>query len=63
MGTRSIATVLYYGILASFTGGWLPVRSLNYKLILFHLYLFLSLLIAPLLMYLVSVVIKTVYNL
>ena len=54
MGLRGIWSVLYYGIFASVTGGWLPVRTRNPWLIVFHLYLFLTFIIFPLSIYLVS---------
>lgn len=39
--------ILYYGILASVTGGWLPVRAKNVKLTLFHLAFFLAFIFLP----------------
>ena len=48
-------TVLYYGILASVTGGWLPVRKKNAWLIVFHLFLMLTFLAFPLAVFFVSV--------
>ena len=40
--------MLYYGVLASVTGGWLPFRIKNGWLIVFHLYLFISFIVFPL---------------
>ena len=54
MRLKEAGTVIYFGIFASFFGGWVPVRAKNFKLTLFHLYLFLSMLILPLLIYLVG---------
>lgn len=54
MALTGFYAVLYYGILASITGGYLPVRSKNWWLIIFHLYLFLSFILLPLIIFLVS---------
>lgn len=54
MGLEEAGNVVYYGIVASFFGGWVPIRSKNIKLIVFHLYLFISMLVIPLIIYLVS---------
>ncbi len=54
MALKGIWSVLYYGIFASLTGGWLPVRTKNLWLVIFHLYLFLTFIIFPLTVYLVS---------
>lgn len=54
MALSGFGAVLYYGILASVTGGYLPYRVKNWWLIVFHLYLFLSFIIFPLVVYLVS---------
>ena len=51
---KVIRTVLYFGVLASFFGGWVPARAKNVKLVAFHLYLFLSFLILPLIVAYVS---------
>ncbi len=47
--------ILYYGILASLTGGYLPVRAKNLWLTLFHLALFIGFLVSPLIVFFVSV--------
>ena len=54
MGT--VTNVIYYGIFAAFTGGWLPVRSKrpNRLLVISHLYAFLIFIAAPLTVFLVS---------
>lgn len=39
--------ILYYGILASLTGGWLPVRAKSISLTLFHLGFFLAFIFLP----------------
>lgn len=54
MALKGIWSVLYYGIFASLTGGWLPVRAKNMWLVIFHLYLFLTFIALPLTVYLVS---------
>ena len=54
MAVQGFWAVLYYGILASFTGGYLPVRAKNLWLVVFHLYLFLTFIVFPLAVYLVS---------
>ena len=54
MSLSELGNVLYFGVFASFCGGWVPVRSKNLKLIVFHLYVFVSLLVLPLLIALVS---------
>ena len=55
MSLEEVGTVLYHGVFASFFGGWVPIRSRSLNLIVFHLYIFLSLLILPLLMLLVII--------
>ena len=48
MSVAEFGNVLYFGVLASFCGGWVPLRSLkNLKLTVFHLYTFLSFLLLP----------------
>ena len=54
MALQGTLAVLYYGIFASVTGGWLPVRVRNLWLVVFHLYLFLTFILFPLAVYLVS---------
>ena len=54
MALQGISAVFYYGILASITGGYLPVRAKNLWLVVFHLYLFLTFIFFPLVIYLVS---------
>ncbi len=54
MALKGLWAVLYYGIFASVTGGWLPVRAKNLWLVTFHLYLFLTFIVFPLAIYLVS---------
>ena len=39
--------ILYYGILASVTGGYLPIRAKKVGLSLFHLFLFLAFIFLP----------------
>ncbi len=56
MSLSEFGNVLYFGVFASFFGGWVPVRSKNLKLVVFHLYVLLSLLILPLLIVLVSTI-------
>ena len=56
MGLHSLRTVLYYGILASVTGGWLPLRAKNCWLTVFHIYLILAFIIFPLAVAFVSVI-------
>jgi hypothetical protein len=54
---KESGNVIYYGIVASVFGGWVPVRSIrniDLKLIVFHLYLILSMLALPLLIHFVS---------
>ena len=46
--------ILYYGLLASITGGWLPLRAKNWKLTLFHLVFFVAFLCLPLSVFYVS---------
>ncbi len=46
--------ILYYGFLASFTGGWLPVRSKRPLLAIFHLVLFLIFIFVPVIVFFVS---------
>ena len=53
MALTGFVAVLYYGIFASITGGYLPFRAKNWWLIVFHLYLFLSFIVLPLIIYLV----------
>lgn len=55
MALTGFAAVLYYGIFASLTGGYLPYRVKNWWLIVFHLYLFLSFVLLPLTIFLVGV--------
>ena len=47
MALSGLWSVLYYGFLASLTGGWLPVRMKNPWLIVFHLYLFITFIVFP----------------
>lgn len=54
MALTGFAAVLYYGIIASITGGYLPFRAKNWWLVVFHLYLFLSFIVLPLIIFLVS---------
>ena len=54
MALSGFTAVLYYGIVASVTGGYLPFRIKNWWLVVFHFYLFLSFIIFPLIIYLVS---------
>ena len=54
MAITGFSAVLYYGIFASVTGGYLPYRVKNWWLVVFHLYLFLSFVILPLIIALVS---------
>ena len=54
MALQGTWAVIYYGIFASVTGGWLPVRIKNFWLVVFHLYLFLTFILFPLVVYLVS---------
>ncbi len=55
MGLSGFYGILYYGILASLTGGYLPVRAKNLWLTFFHLFLFIAFLVSPLIVYFVSV--------
>lgn len=50
----NFTNILYYGLLASLTGGYLPVRIKNVWLSLFHLVLFLGFLAFPLVVFFVS---------
>lgn len=54
MAITGFSAVLYYGIFASVTGGYVPYRVKNWWLVVFHLYLFLSFIILPLIIALVS---------
>lgn len=54
MSMEEAGTVIYFGVFASFFGGWVPVRAKSFKLTVFHLYVFLSLLAFPVLIYLVN---------
>ncbi|XP_019858793.1 PREDICTED: pecanex-like protein 1 isoform X1 [Amphimedon queenslandica] len=54
MGLEEIGNVIYFGFFASFFGGWVPVRAKNLKLAVFHLYLFVTMLIFPLIIYIVD---------
>ena len=56
MVVTGFAAVLYYGIFASVTGGYVPYRVKNWWLVVFHLYLFLSFIVLPLVIYLVGYV-------
>jgi hypothetical protein len=53
MAITGFSAVLYYGIFASVTGGYVPYRVKNWWLAVFHLYLFLSFIILPLIIALV----------
>ena len=53
MAITGFSAVLYYGIFASITGGYVPYRVKNWWLVVFHLYLFLSFIILPLIVALV----------
>ena len=46
--------ILYYGILASVTGGWLPVRAKKLWLTLFHLVFFWAFVLIPFAVFYVS---------
>ena len=54
MALSGFWSVLYYGIFASVTGGYVPYRVKNWWLVVFHLYLFLSFIVLPLIIFLVS---------
>lgn len=62
MALRGLWSVLYYGVLASLTGGWLPVRLKNAWLIVFHLYLFISFIVFPLAVAFVSTSMSSLDN-
>ncbi|CAI8048359.1 Protein pecanex [Geodia barretti] len=55
MAITGFSAVLYYGIFASITGGYVPYRVKNWWLVVFHLYLFLSFIILPLIVALAAV--------
>lgn len=62
MALQGVWAVLYYGILASITGGWLPVRAKNCWLTAFHIYLILMFVFFPLAVALVSSITRVAPN-